>query len=221
MHSDGLPSDHSIGDVIEASVKTTLPSFKRSLLLGGIGFSLVSLFVFGTVAFAQRWMYQRLGVTGAYLVWIALFILLGSWALSPLVVGPRRLLRSYALFGAAFLAYGISWMTAYFTLKNAAGEWLGSLAGSVSMALVFAVGFRDLRSVPVLSALLFVTNSIGYFVGSVFYYSLRRPAGLLVWGAFYGACVGAGLSAVFYLAQSKQAIAQVAEQNVRVSDEQG
>jgi len=185
--------------------RLTPTSLKRSVVAGGIGFSIVSLCVFATVAFAQRWMYDRLSVTGAYIAWIALFILLGGRALIPLVVGHRRLLRFYAMFGAAFLMYGLSWMAAYFTFKNAAGEWLGSVAGSVSMALVFAAGFRALRSAPLFSALLFVAHSIGYFLGSAFYYSLGRPAGLLLWGAFYGFCLGAGLGAIFHIAQTHHA----------------
>jgi hypothetical protein len=188
-------------------------SLKRSIVTGGIGFSVVSLCVFATVAYAQSWMYDRLGVTGAYITWMTLFILLGGSALFPLVVGKRRLLRFYAIFGAAFFMYGISWMSAYFVFNRGTGEWLGSLAGSVSMALVFAAGFRVLRSAPLLAALLFISNSIGYFLGSVFYYSFGRPAGLMLWGAFYGFFLGAGLGAVLYLAQARR--------KIRMADEQG
>ena len=195
-------------------------SLRRSILIGGAGFSVVSLCVFATVAFAQSWMYDRLGVTGSYIAWLTLFILLGGGALLPLVVG-KRLLRFYVIFGAAFFMYGIGWMAAYFTLKNAAGQWLGSLVGSVSMALVFAAAFKVLRSAPLLLALLFVANSIGYFLGSVFYYSYGRPAGLMLWGAFYGFCLGAGLGAVLYIAQSRRASGSLPEQNIRMSDEQG
>jgi hypothetical protein len=186
----------------------TAPLLKRSIITGAIGFCLVSLCVFATVAFAQNWMYKHLSVFGAYIVWIALFILLGGKALSPLVIGPRRPLRFYALFGTAFFVYGISWMESYFTLPNTMGEWIGSLAGSVSMALVFAAGFKALRSTLVLSAVLFVANSIGYFGGLIFYSPLGEITGLLVWGAFYGLCLGAGLGAVIYIAQSQRASRQ-------------
>ncbi len=193
-----LTPDHS---TTESGDGSTVPSLKRSVITGAIGFCLVSLCVFATVAFAQSWMYKHLSVYGAYLVWIALFILLGGAALSPLVIGPRRLFRFYVLFGAAFFVYGISWMEAYFTLPNTMGEWIGSLAASVSMALVFAAGFKALRSALVLSAVLFVANSIGYFGGLIFYSPLGEIKGLLVWGAFYGLCLGAGLGAVLYIAQ--------------------
>jgi hypothetical protein len=181
---------------------STRPSLQHSVLLGAASFSLVSLLVFGTVAFGQRWMYRHIGVTGAYLLWIALFIFLGGTAFSRLVVG-RRLLGFCALFGAAFFAYGVSWMACYFWRSNAAGEWLGSLVGSVLMALVLAAGFGALHSAPILSLILFIGNSLGYFLGSFFFYSLSEPAGLLVWGILYGACVGAGLGAALCVAQSR------------------
>ena len=184
--------------------QSSSPSLRRSILTGAIGFSLTSFIVFGTIAFAQIWMYQHIGVTAAYLVWIALFILLGASALSPLVKGSRSLMSFYALFGSAFFLYGVAWMSAYFTFKLGAGEWLGSLAGSVAMATVFAVAFGVARKVLVFSAILFITNSAGYFLGSFLYYSWGRPAGLALWGAVYGACLGAGLGAVLYLAQSQQ-----------------
>ena len=194
--------DHS---ATESGDARTAPSLKRSVITGAIGFCLVSLCIFATVAFAQMWMYKHLSVYGAYMVWIVLFILLGGKALSPLVIGPLRSWRFYALFGVAFFVYGISWMEAYFTFPNAAGEWIGSLAGSVSMALVFAAGFKSLRYTLILSAVLFVTNSIGYFGGLLFYSPLGEIKGLLVWGAFYGLCLGAGLGAVIYIAQSQRA----------------
>jgi len=195
----------SVTDSDRINAQTSSPSLRQSILTGAIGFSLTSFIVFATVAFAQIWMYQHVGVTGAYLVWIALFILLGGGALSPVVKGNRSLMSFYAVFGAAFLLYGVAWMAAYFTLKLGAGEWLGSLAGSVAMALVIAAAFRVTRKALLFSAVLFVSNSAGYFLGSIIYYTWGRPAGLALWGAVWGACLGAGLGAVLHLAQSKQA----------------
>ena len=63
---------------------------KRYLLTGSIGFCLTSLCVFATVAFAERWMYENLGITGAYLVWTVLFIGLGGAVLRPLVKDSLR-----------------------------------------------------------------------------------------------------------------------------------
>jgi hypothetical protein len=144
-----------------------------------------------------------MGVLGAYLAWTVLFILLGGAALSPLVRGPQRLLRFYFLFGAAFFIYAAGWVGAYFTLRGAAGEWLGALVGSVLMGLVFAAGLGALRSAIILCAVLFVANSAGYFIGSAFYSSLRGKVGMLLWGAVYGLCFGAGLGAALYISQRK------------------
>lgn len=178
-------------------------SLRRSLVWGSLGFGLVSLFVFATVAFAERWMYVRLGLSGAYLAWTLLFILPGGAVLNALVVGERRGIKFYLLFGAAFFAYAVGWVSAYFMLSGgAAGEWVGSLAGSVLMGLVFAAGFGVLRTAPVLCVILFVANSVGYFLGSALNDSIGGRAGMLLWGAAYGLCLGAGLGAVLHLAQA-------------------
>src|SRR4029453_14478920 len=116
-------------------------SLSRSILIGAIGFCIVSLLVFATVAFGERWMYRTLGLSGAYLAWTALFIGLGGAVLGSLVIGRWRLPRFYLIFGLAFLAYAAGWVAAYFSLRNAAGEWVGSLVGSILMAVVFAAAF--------------------------------------------------------------------------------
>src|SRR5215216_5984487 len=110
---------------------TGIHSLKRSIVMGGAGFCLASLCVFATVAFAERWMYNQLGVLGAYAVWTILFVLLGGGVLSPLVIRSMRVPKFYALFSAAFFMYAIGWVAAYFMLRGSAGEWVGSFVGSV------------------------------------------------------------------------------------------
>lgn len=174
------------------------------LLTGGLGFALVSLCVFATVAFAERWMYTHLGFFGAYLAWTALFILLGGGVLGSLVVGRWRLPKFYLLFGLAFFAYAAGWVGAYFLLRGPAGEWVGSLAESLLMGSVLAIGFGVTRSALMLSAVLFVANSAGYFLGSALNDSVGGRAGMLLWGAAYGLCLGAGLGSVIHLAQKRR-----------------
>jgi hypothetical protein len=176
-------------------------SLGRSLLIGGLGFGVVSLCVFATVAFAERWLYSHLGLAGAFLVWTALFILLGGGVLGSLVSGRWRLPKFYLLFSLAFFAYAAGWTGAFFALRGAAGEWVGSLVGSFLMGSVFAIGFGAARSALKLSALLFLANSVGYFLGSALNNSVGGSAGMLLWGTAYGVFLGAGLGAILHLAQ--------------------
>jgi len=179
------------------------PPLKRSILIGAFGFALVSLCVFATVAFAERWMYAHLGLLGAYLAWTSLFILLGGGVLGSLVVGRWRLPRFYLLFALAFFTYAAGWVCAYFMFRGAAGEWVGSLAGSFLMASVFAVGFGTTRSILKLAVVLFIANSLGYFPGSALNNYVGASAGMLLWGIIYGLFLGAGLGAVLYFAQER------------------
>lgn len=178
-----------------------VPSLRRAVITGAIGFGIASLIVFATVAFAERWMYQNLTELGAYLVWTILFILLGGGVLGSLVVGGWRLPKFYLLYGLAFFAYAVNWMAAYFILRGTIGEWVGSLAGSVLMAVVFAAGFETMRSTLRFALILFVANSAGYFLGSALNNAVRGPGGMLLWGAAYGLFLGAGIGAVLHFAQ--------------------
>jgi len=179
----------------------TFPTLRRSIATGAIGFGLVSLCVFATVAFGERWMYRNLGLVGAYLAWIVLLIMLSGAVFGTLVVGRWRLPRFYLLFALAFFAYAAAWMGAYFTLGRATGEVIGSLAGSILMAIVFAAGLGTLKSIIKLSAVLFVANFAGYFLGSTMFYYLRPPSGMLLFGIVYGLFFGAGIGAALHLAQ--------------------
>ena len=171
----------------------------RAVLRGGIGFCLVSLVVFATVAYGERWMYARLGEMGAYVAWTLAFILLGGIVLGSVVEG--RLLRFYLLWGIAFFAYAAGWVCAYFMLRGVAGEWLGSLVGSLLMTIVFALGFNGARSILKLWLLLFIANSAGYFLGSAVNDYVGGRPGMLLWGTIYGLLVGAGISAMLHQLQ--------------------
>ena len=72
------------------------------------------------------------------------------------------------------------------------------------MALVFAAGFGSPASTLKLSAILFVTNAVGYFLGSALYASLAAPVGMLLWGVIYGLFFGAGIGAAIQLAQRQR-----------------
>ena len=184
-------------------VSTTIPSLSRSIATGAIGFGLVSLFVFATVAYGEREMYQNLGLLGAYLTWTVAFIVLSGAVFGTLVVGRWRLPKFYLLFGLAFFTYAVAWIVAYYNSPNTAGEVIGSLAGSVLMALVFAVAFESIGSIGKLSAVLFVSNFLGYFIGSALNNSLGGQIGMLLWGVAYGLFFGAGIGAALHLVQRR------------------
>jgi hypothetical protein len=204
-----MTTKHS-ASVVDGGRSTRLdviPSLARCYLTGGLGFCIVSLCVFATVAFAERWMYAHLGLLGAYLAWTALFILLGGAVVGSLVVGRWRLPRFYLLFGAAFFAYAVGWVGAYSFLRGATGEWAGSLAGSLLMGFVLAVGFGVVRSTFKFTGTLVGCNSVGYFSGAALNDWLGGSAGMLLWGGVYGLCLGVGLGAVVYMAQASTAAA--------------
>ena len=176
------------------------PDLRRTILTASGGFTAVSLCVFASVAFAERWMYQHLTMIGAYLVWTILFIGLGGAVLGTLVA-PSLRRKFYLLYALAFLVYAFAWVGAYFSFRGTAGEWIASLAGSIAMSLVFAVGFKRTQSTLMFSALLFVANSLGYFLGSILNEFVRGKTGMLLWGLAYGLFLGAGLGAILHLAQ--------------------
>jgi hypothetical protein len=182
-----------------------LPSLARSIATGAMGFGLVSLCVFATVAFAERWMYQTLGLLGAYVTWTVLFILLSGAVFGSLVVVRWRLPKFYLLWALAFFAYAAAWMIAYFNLGRTTGELVGSLAGSVLMAMVLAAGFGSLGSTLRLSAILFISNFLGYFSGAaLFDFFTGQDIGMLLFGVVYGLFFGAGIGAALRMVQQQR-----------------
>lgn len=180
---------------------SAVPSLSRSIVTGALGFCVVSLCVFATVAYVEGWLYRNFGVWGSYLVWTVLFVVLSGALFGSLVRGRWRLPRFYLLWTAAFFAYAASWTIAYFLLRRTTGELVGALAGSILMALVIAAGFRALRSIVKLSATLFVSNALGYFLGAAVFNSLLNGTGMLLFGVVYGLFFGAGIGAALHFAQ--------------------
>jgi len=198
----GLTADRVMARIHQNGSHSSIPSLGHSLLIGSFGFCFASLCVFATVAFAERWMYRNLGLSGAYVVWTILFIFLGGALLSPLVIGPDRLWRFQLVFGMAFLLYAVGWVGSYFTLRGVAGEWAGSLIGSLLMALVIALAFGVMKTFIAQAAALFVANSAGYFLGGLLYSSISGKTGMLLWGVLYGLCLGTGLGWSIFIAQA-------------------
>jgi hypothetical protein len=170
-------------------------------------------------------MYRYLGALGPYLVATALFILLAGSLLSRLTTGPGRLTRFYSLFSVAFFSYAAIWVIAYLRLRNLWGELLGSVAGTVLMALILASAFRTKQALPRLMLVLVLANSGGYFLGRLFHEATSGTAGMLLFGASYGLGFGLGLGYALFLAKDsifqpwRSAHSKTPEALIRGSDE--
>lgn len=171
-----------------------------SVRTAALRFCAASLCVYATVAFAEGRLYETIGRGGAYTLWTILFILGGSFALAPLVTTITRA-RFITIYTLAFVAYAVGWIVAYFTLRGSVGEWVGSFAGCITMAAVFAFAFGRSSAIPTLFVYLFAANSAGYFLGSVLNSTVGGRPGMLLWGVAHGLFFGAGLGAVLETVQ--------------------
>ena len=187
------------------------------LLRGSIGFAGVSIAGFAVWVFAGRFLAAHVGAPGLYLACAIVFIALSGLALHPLVRGLESLGRFYKIFVPAFGAYAIAWRAVWFALRFGAGEWLGSLAGSVVLTGMIARGLKSYRSIVKVCVIVFVLHSAGYFLGGRFMqWMAASTAGelknghisalaKLCWGLLYGLGVGAGLGYAFFSFQNESA----------------
>ncbi|HJQ68413.1 MAG TPA: hypothetical protein VKA70_05560 [Blastocatellia bacterium] len=212
----GLTAAHVVERARSSADKVSAPTLGESLLFASLGFLGASLLVYGSVAFAGRWMYGTLGEGLAYAVWAALFILAGGAALGRVVIGPGRTGRFYALFCVAFFLYAAGWVAAYFTLRNAWGELLGSLAGTLMIAIVFAWGFGAWDRLLKMWLVLFISHTVGYFLGSILNSTIGDKTGMMMWGVSYGWIFGLGLGYALYAAQrrTRNALTELGENRI-------
>lgn len=189
----------------QVSTQGSFLKISRCQLDASLRFGLASLLVYSTVAFGERWMYQQVGLVGAYGIWTLLFILLGGQALQPLVVRATAKRTFWLWFSLAFLGYAASWMAAYFTIRGPVGEWMGSVLGSAALGMVLAAVFRAWNRYFMISVQLFVAHSAGYFLGEWFHHSVQGRIGMLLSGVCYGLGFGLGLARALFWAQTADA----------------
>ena len=190
----------------------------RAVVLGTIGFTVVSVAGFSAWAVAGKWFYAHGGEAGLYAVCAVVFLGLSGLLLHPLVNGPRPVLRFYKIFVPAFLAYAVVWCGFWFALHFGVGEWLGSFLGCAVFALVLARAFGNYRALPLVIIVLFLTHAAGYFAGDYAMHHFPKPGGAwlgdlskqnlgilakLMWGVCYGAGFGAGLGHAFFAMQKR------------------
>lgn len=165
----------------------------RSVGLGALGFGLVSVVVYGTVAFGGRWFYRTLTEAGAYAFWAGVYLLGAPWLLARLLA-PVGMRRRYGLaFVVGFLAYAVGWVAAYFPMRNKPGELLASVLGPALFAVVMSVAFRNKRVWPSTAVAMSVGHGLGYFAGDFLNSALGGAAGMLMWGVCHGLGYGAAI----------------------------
>ncbi len=199
------------------------PSRVSFLVRGVLGFTVLSLAGFAPWAAFGSWLHARVGEVGLYGTCAAVFLGLSGPLLSGLVVGPRAIRRVYLIFSPAFAAYSILWIAGWFALKGVwhghAGSFAGLFAGTLAMGWILATAFGARGVAWRVILILFVLNSIGYFVGGwleVTAFAVAKsngiPAGISrhtwgvfaksLWGLCYGVGFGAGIGWAFHLCQS-------------------
>ena len=216
----GLKPESIVARVKESGNRPRIPSLQESLWRGTIGFTLVSLGGFLPWVLASGTFYRRVGEGGLYAVCAVVFVVLSGLLLHRLIIGPGSLARFYGIFSLAFVGYSIAWTAGWMLLRGHIGSLAGLFAGTAVMGALFACGFGICAQMWKVIAVLFVTNTLGYFVGGWAYESLgaqrdlnlfgvaldrstRSALAKAAWGLFYGVGFGAGIGAAFYLCQER------------------
>jgi hypothetical protein len=207
--------------IMSESSKTVGPGLTliRALIIGGIGFTIVSVAGFGLWAFAGKWFYSHIGEVGLYAASTIVFLGLSGLLLHSLICGERKVIRFYKIFVPAFLLYAAAWCGCWFAWKFGAGEWLGSFLGCAVFSLVLAKAFNNWRALLYVIVILFLLHSAGYFAGDWTMKSLKpdlvpvlnsfskQSIGTLAklsWGVCYGAGFGLGIGYAFYAMQKSR-----------------
>lgn len=199
----GLDPDSVIRRIRSSGQPVVLPDRKQSMLVGGLGFGVVSLVVFGLWALAGRWLVARIGTIPFYSVLAVGFMAGGPAAFKPVLIG-ENLRRFYVLFLGSFLIYSVIWIVCWSKWGHA-GEGVASVVGPAAMGGLF-VGAFDARArwIPCLSALV-IGHTVGYFAGSLLFAwePLHTRIGMEIWGLLYGAGFGAGIGFALSECQSE------------------
>jgi hypothetical protein len=216
MESKNPPPPDSAGNVPARNPEP--PCIIQAMVRGSIGFGIVSLAAFSVWAAAGKWFQIHFGEAGLYGACALVFICSSGLLLHQLMLGPGSLLRFYAVFIPAFLAYAVAWCAAWFLLRFGVGEWLGSFLGTAAFAGALGWRFQNYRNILRVSLVLFGFHSAGYFLGGRVMKWILGPAGSamltglsrpglfavaqLSWGLLYGLGFGAGIGYAFYTVQS-------------------
>jgi hypothetical protein len=202
----GLDPDSVIARISSGNEAVRLPDLKQSVTVGAIGFTIVSVMMFGLWAAGGSWMTQNLGELGFYSVLAVGFMAGGGGAFAPVLIG-KNLGRFYVLFVGSFLLYAVIWTACWVLLRKIGWgrEWAGSILGPALMGMTFAWVFRANQHLWRCVLAMVVSNTAGYFVGEWLFYMkpLHNQFGMILWGITYGAGFGAGIAACLYWCQTE------------------
>ncbi len=198
----GLDPESVLNRVKQAGAQVRLPTLRQSVLVGTLGFTSVSVLMYGLWAVAGGWLQQTLGELLFYAVLAVGFMAGGGAVFKPILIGAN-LGRFYVLFVGSFLLYAVIWTVCWFQMR-AAGEWLATVLGPAAMAALFAWAFGAGNQALRCAAVLILGHTIGYFLGSWLFAwePLRNRLGMVLWGVTYGAGFGAGISYVLHVCQT-------------------
>src|SRR4051812_9501145 len=101
-------------EALAARQPDRVPTLGSSLLIGALGFIVVSVGGFAPWALAGSSLYHFITELGVYALCAFTFVALSGVCLHRLIIGPRALWRFYALFTPAFLAYAVAWTCCWF-----------------------------------------------------------------------------------------------------------
>jgi len=192
-----------------------IPCLGDSVRRGIGGFTVVSVAGFAPWAVFGRWFYRNIGEMGLYSVCGFVFIGLAGLLMHRLILGPGSLSRFYKLFALSFAAYSAAWIGGWMALRGHSGSIAGLLAGTAIMGWMLALAFDSGGKTIKVIAVLFLLNSLGYFIGGVvegagFRFpgtSLSKSTQVIIakslWGVCYGIGFGAGLGMAFHMCQAK------------------
>ena len=225
----GFDPDTTIADLTESADAPTIRNYRSDVLIGSLGFCIISLLVFAIWAFSGRALSRSIGEGGFYAVCAVAFVGLSGVLFDRQVFGRRTLGKFYLLFTTAFFAYSTLWCVAWFLFRRPSTEWYGflpgprpagvegALLGIMAMAAVLCRGFRNWKPFGIICVILFATNAVGYFLGDATFswllsenaaesLSLTKANRILLaklsWGLFYGLGFGYGIADALYLLQS-------------------
>ena len=197
-----------------------VPSLSSSLWRGAIGFTIVSVAGFVPWAIFGRWFHRMVGEIGMYVACGVVFVCLSGVLLHRLIMGSGSLPRFYKLFGLSFAVYAVGWIAGWMVLRGHPGSLTGLLLGTAAMGWMMTRAFDAREATLKIIAMLFLSNTLGYFVGGwveagvagmkeVSFFGAAVPkktqirTAMLLWGVFYGIGFGTGLGWAFYRCQER------------------